>query len=177
MAYTEWEVVAFEQPTAAKWNQLGENDAGFRDGTNILDDAIIQRHIADQAVGAAQRKEVVKVGNFALPGANGNIVITGVGFRPKFIMLFPSLDANHQSASVLNFSIGFGDGTTSRSQGFRGQESSDISGSVSTSLVGFLPGTNASQSNTLTLSSFDADGFTLAFVGSTTTNVAYIVIG
>ena len=27
MPYTPWSVVAFEQPTAAKWNQLGENDA------------------------------------------------------------------------------------------------------------------------------------------------------
>lgn len=46
MAYTAWSVVFGEQPTAAKWNQLGENDAGFKDGTNIDDDAIIARHIA-----------------------------------------------------------------------------------------------------------------------------------
>lgn len=36
MAYTDWDVVAFEQPTAAKWNQLGENDEGLRDGSNVL---------------------------------------------------------------------------------------------------------------------------------------------
>lgn len=35
MAYTAWSVVYGEQPTAAKWNQLGANDAGFKDGTNI----------------------------------------------------------------------------------------------------------------------------------------------
>lgn len=35
MAYTAWSVVFGEQPTAAKWNQLGTNDAGFKDGTNI----------------------------------------------------------------------------------------------------------------------------------------------
>lgn len=45
MAYTAWSVVAFEQPTAAKWNQLGENDAGFKDGTNFDDDIIGKRHI------------------------------------------------------------------------------------------------------------------------------------
>lgn len=33
MAYTDWNVVAFEQPTAAKWNQLGDNDAGLHDGS------------------------------------------------------------------------------------------------------------------------------------------------
>jgi hypothetical protein len=46
MSYTAWSVVFGEQPTAAKWNQLGQNDAGFKDGTNIDDDAIIARHIS-----------------------------------------------------------------------------------------------------------------------------------
>ena len=36
MAYTAWSVVAFEQPTAAKWNQLGANDAFFK---ALIDDA------------------------------------------------------------------------------------------------------------------------------------------
>lgn len=50
MAYTAWSVVFGEQPTAAKWNQLGANDAGFRDGTNIDDGAIVARHFADGAI-------------------------------------------------------------------------------------------------------------------------------
>lgn len=50
MAYTAWSVVFGEQPTAAKWNQLGANDAGFKDGTNIDDGAIILRHMADASV-------------------------------------------------------------------------------------------------------------------------------
>lgn len=50
MAYTAWSVVFGEQPTAAKWNQLGENDAGFKDGTNIDDNAILARHLADSIV-------------------------------------------------------------------------------------------------------------------------------
>lgn len=54
MAYTAWSVVFGEQPTAAKWNQLGQNDAGFKDGSNIDNDAILNRHIADNAVGAPQ---------------------------------------------------------------------------------------------------------------------------
>lgn len=52
MAYTTWSVVFGEQPTAAKWNQLGANDAGFKDGTNIDNDAILQRHIAAMNVTA-----------------------------------------------------------------------------------------------------------------------------
>lgn len=50
MAYTAWSVVFGEQPTAAKWNQLGTNDAGFKDGTNIDNDAILTRHILDDNV-------------------------------------------------------------------------------------------------------------------------------
>lgn len=46
MAYTAWSVVYGEQPTAAKWNQLGTNDAGFKDGTNIDAGAINNTHIA-----------------------------------------------------------------------------------------------------------------------------------
>lgn len=46
MAYVAWSVVFGEQPTAAKWNILGANDASFHDGTGIDDDAIIERHIA-----------------------------------------------------------------------------------------------------------------------------------
>lgn len=40
MAYTSWSVVFGEQPSAAKWNILGTNDASFNDGTGIADGAI-----------------------------------------------------------------------------------------------------------------------------------------
>lgn len=55
MAYTAWSVVFGEQPTAAKWNQLGTNDAGFKDGTNIDNDAIIARHLNTGAVEDAKK--------------------------------------------------------------------------------------------------------------------------
>lgn len=47
MAYVAWSVVFGEQPTAAKWNILGTNDASFHDGTGIDDDAILTRHVLD----------------------------------------------------------------------------------------------------------------------------------
>lgn len=52
MAYTAWSVVFGEQPTAAKWNQLGTNDAGFKDGTNIDSSAITTAKLADAGVTA-----------------------------------------------------------------------------------------------------------------------------
>jgi len=35
MAYTSWSVVFGEQPSAAKWNILGTNDASFNDGSGL----------------------------------------------------------------------------------------------------------------------------------------------
>lgn len=35
MGYASWSVVFGEQPSAAKWNTLGTNDASFNDGTGI----------------------------------------------------------------------------------------------------------------------------------------------
>lgn len=55
MAYQAWSVVFGEQPSASKWNILGTNDAGFKDGTNIDDDAILARHIAAGAIDAADK--------------------------------------------------------------------------------------------------------------------------
>lgn len=40
MAYASWSVVFGEQPSAAKWNILGTNDASFNDGTGIASDVI-----------------------------------------------------------------------------------------------------------------------------------------
>lgn len=36
MSYQSWSVVFGEQPSAAKWNILGSNDASFNDGTGIF---------------------------------------------------------------------------------------------------------------------------------------------
>ncbi len=40
MAYASWSVVFGEQPSAAKWNILGTNDASFNDGSGIGTGAI-----------------------------------------------------------------------------------------------------------------------------------------
>lgn len=54
MAYSADTFVADEQPTTAKWNKLWSNDASFNDGTGIADDAILNRHLADNSVLSAQ---------------------------------------------------------------------------------------------------------------------------
>lgn len=45
MAYASWSVVFGEQPSAAKWNILGTNDASFNDGTGIGDGVIEPVHL------------------------------------------------------------------------------------------------------------------------------------
>lgn len=45
MAYSSWSVVFGEQPSAAKWNILGTNDASFNDGTGIANAAITSEHL------------------------------------------------------------------------------------------------------------------------------------
>lgn len=90
MAYTAWSVVYGEQPTAAKWNQLGQNDAGFKDGTNIDDDAILNRHMAALSVEQSNinfasfnwennRTGIVNTaaaGGFAFTALNGGLSLT-----------------------------------------------------------------------------------------------------
>lgn len=50
MAYTPISFVFGEQPSAAKWNILGANDASFADGTGIASGAITTAKIADANV-------------------------------------------------------------------------------------------------------------------------------
>lgn len=45
MTYTAWSVVFGETPNATKWSQLGQNDAGFKDGTNFDDSIILPKHL------------------------------------------------------------------------------------------------------------------------------------
>lgn len=59
MAYAVWSVVFGEQPTAAKWNILGTNDASFHDGTGIDDDAILARHILSGVVDNSKWRNAV----------------------------------------------------------------------------------------------------------------------
>lgn len=90
MAYQAWSVVYGEQPTAAKWNILGTNDAGFNDGSAIGDDAIIQRHIADDQILPAQLTSEARwweeLGRTTLGSAGDTITVNGFAAK-EFLMI------------------------------------------------------------------------------------------
>lgn len=53
MGYASWSVVFGEQPSAAKWNTLGTNDASFNDGTGIANAAITASKLSTGASSAS----------------------------------------------------------------------------------------------------------------------------
>lgn len=61
--YAAWSVVADEQPTAAKWNILGSNDASFNNGNGFEDNIIVNRHVANAAITSNEFKPTVIVKN------------------------------------------------------------------------------------------------------------------
>lgn len=75
MAYTAWSVVYGEQPTAAKWNQLGANDAGFKDGTNIDAGAITATKLGNQINSRNIGYSKVAMGN---TGTTTGIPLSGI---------------------------------------------------------------------------------------------------
>jgi len=73
MAYAAWSVVAFEQPTTAKWNILGTNDASFNDGTGlaITNNQAIQGYNAAAALQDITKidgSDVLQIGDAGLNG-------------------------------------------------------------------------------------------------------------
>lgn len=91
MAYTAWSVVFGEQPTAAKWNQLGTNDAGFKDGTNFDADIIKSKHIDWAAVGGGDNGGIwwEELGRHTLSSNANQMEVTSIPARKylRFIVV------------------------------------------------------------------------------------------
>ena len=65
MAYASWSVVFGEQPSAAKWNILGTNDASFNDGTGIANMATNTTAISNPYKFSVYRNAAASTGNGA----------------------------------------------------------------------------------------------------------------
>jgi hypothetical protein len=171
MSYTEWSVIYGEIPTASKWNQLGSNDAGFRDGSNILDGAILASKLGDH----------VKVGTFAI-SATGNQAITGLGFRPRSVLFFPAYATSDGGTSMAGYGFMDEDGvqmayttatritTTNKSARTLLTTRCIIAGTIATNGAYSLA-TEASYV------SIDADGFTINNNVAGALTVMYVALG
>lgn len=127
--------------------------------------------IADAAVTPAKRSGGFKIDTFTI-NANGSQSVTGLGFTPKYIEI-ELFDGNDFSGTTIAFCKGGYDGTTAWSVGGRAVESGDISGTVSSTFMGYVPTTNQTRSHTIAPNSLDADGFTFT-VASAGTNKTYL---
>lgn len=158
MAYTAWSVVYGEQPTAAKWNQLGTNDAGFKDGTNIDTDAIIERHIKNGEVTAAKLGVHSAMGVLSLSGGTGNKAVSGLGFQPSFVSFM-----GFRSSSGQYFGGGWGFMNASIQRAYGGQIGNGIGsgGDNRTDSCYLFADQGGTTITRLTRTSLDADGFTV----------------
>lgn len=164
MSYTSWSVVFGEQPSAAKWNILGTNDASF--------DAFI--------TGARY-----KTGTFTV-SANGDTAITGLGFTPKAVMFVAFTAAADTVSSTTNAGIGIGFATAVGTEVSGGATNRNTHGgavdieATSCIVVDTIAAGGGSQSKSFVgdLKSLDSDGFTITISSySVSSAVLYLAFG
>lgn len=79
-----WAVIYGETPSATRWSELGDNDDALATGAGIDDNAILARHIANNAVGVTEldlstlpnNRTVIPSGTFAT-SSGANVQVTG----------------------------------------------------------------------------------------------------
>lgn len=80
MAYASWSVVFGEQPSAAKWNILGTNDASFNDGSGIGTNAVAAASLATTAITLATAANITANQSFTSIGSD--VAATGYSVTP-----------------------------------------------------------------------------------------------
>lgn len=142
MAYQSWSVVFGEQPSAAKWNILGTNDASFNDGTGIADDAIKSRHIDWADTGAGDEGGIwwEEIGRTTLSGAGDSISVQGMSARRHLRVLIAILDTVGSLTSSIRFNNDSGNNYAYRLDVNDGTTSNATSQS---SIAGFLTGADS----------------------------------
>lgn len=172
MSYSSWSVVFGEQPSAAKWNILGENDESFNDGTGFLAGAI-------QAVSLGDH---IKFGSFSANGTD-NLAITGVGFTPKLVLFLPTFTTSVAVTGNGNGGWGLADGTNQAAYSWGSRASTTHGGGriLATdrcySMVEFNTAGVGSVGYDGSLVSMDADGFTVDRVTAGAFDVYYVALG
>ncbi|HEX7162068.1 MAG TPA: hypothetical protein VF223_12635, partial [Trebonia sp.] len=128
---------------------------------------------------------LTKVGTFAKPTSDGAQSITGVGFQPKALLLWSvgtSADSTWRRHyhGMLGFGAGSSQGRLTAMSSEDGVSPSDTNRKQSTDIASFI--TTAAlfeEQGFADLVSFDADGFTLSWTGTTAAefDLHYLAIG
>lgn len=90
MAYQSWSVVFGEQPTAAKWNILGTNDASFHDGTGIDTNAIDNANLQAASVTGDKIDTGSIIFASATPGGNSDTTTSWADWGASTTITVPS---------------------------------------------------------------------------------------
>lgn len=127
----------------------------------IADANVTTAKLADAAVTPTKRTGGFKVGTISTAnlGTTGSKAFTGIGFQPKFLRIFVSYDTS--AAGAARESLGVTDGTTTVCRGSAVGGSNQARWALTgTTIVNIR---NESNSTVLaaTLTSIDADGFTI----------------
>lgn len=135
---------------------------------------------AGSAPAVAQVDVVTATGTFSTPGATGNDSVTGIGFRPKAIILY-GVPVTSESVAVHSAQwIGFTDGTDQRVVGAVSDNGAadTIRYRNEANVMQMINGPSDTPVNQAALSSFDADGFTLNYSTATSGYIVhYIAFG
>ena len=90
--YTAITFVANEQPTTAKWNLIGSNDASFNNGNGFEDGIIINRHLGTAAVSV----DKMAAGSLELGFVNGG----SAGVIPNAYTTYATVTATSKGGKV-----------------------------------------------------------------------------
>lgn len=92
MAYASWSVVFGEQPTAAKWNILGTNDASFNDGTGLP--------IANSAGAVVTTGEATSSTSYTDLATTTDTVTVTVGTNAKALVILSAAPVSNTSGTL-----------------------------------------------------------------------------
>lgn len=173
--YTAITFVANEQPTTAKWNLIGSNDASFNTMAGMNDNVLALRHIPDGLITPAKRTLGFKSIQVQFT-ATGTKVVTGIGFKPKAIIV---LGHNRTSGSECTSTTGMAAEVGGVISQFAHSFWSNGSTAVANASSVAFQSMTSSVATSASVTSFDSDGFTCnatAVAGGSTTYQMFNVL-
>jgi hypothetical protein len=150
------------------------NGASSINSGNITDTRVFAtvdgKYLKSASVTPAARTGGFKVGTFTSPASTGSFAVTGVGFKPKGLIIFSGLSSNSTTATSM---FGAAD-STSQFSVFATSNSTSFRRAIATSILNVISTTDGSTSAAASLSSFDSDGFTLNFTTAAASTFYYM---